>query len=134
MALSSQGAPGKAPPCKRNTPFAAVILPSFVIPILISIDVEDVGPVARNTSDRFITSFTERFAFRASANATGSMKTVVFPPKPPPISDAVTRNWLVSKSSRAAQTFWACQCPWVVHHSSPFPSLPNVARQACGSI
>jgi hypothetical protein len=61
------------------------------MPILTSIEVETVGPVARNTSSRLITIFTGRPDFRASSSATGSMKTTVLPPKPPPFSEAVTR-------------------------------------------
>ena len=45
--------------------------------------------------DQLIISESERVATgRPSARATGSMNTVVLPPKPPPISEAVTRNWL----------------------------------------
>ena len=62
-----------------------------------------VGPVARKTSSRLITSFTGRLALRDSASATGSMNTVVLPPKPPPISDGVTRSLATSMPSRAAQ-------------------------------
>ena len=61
--------------------------PSFLAPILTSMLLEAVGPVARNTSSRLITIFTGRLALRDSASATGSMNTVVLPPKPPPISD-----------------------------------------------
>ena len=134
MAVNSHGAPGKAPPCKRKTPLAAVIVPSFFMPILISIDVDAVGPVARNTSERLITILTGLLALRDKASATGSIKTVVFPPKPPPISEAVTRNWLVSNPKSAAHIFWAYQWPCVVHHNSPFPSFPRLPRQAWGSI
>ena len=59
--------------------------------------------MARNTSSRLITIFTGRPHMRDSASATGSMKTVVLPPKPPPISDAVTRRRETSMPSRAAQ-------------------------------
>ena len=61
-------------------------------PILTSIDVALVGPEARNTSSRVITSLTGRPALRDSASATGSAHTWVLPPKPPPISEEVTRN------------------------------------------
>jgi hypothetical protein len=63
----------------------------------------EVGPVARNTSSRLMTRRTGRPALRESASATGSMKTVVFPPKPPPISEAVTRSLETSMSSSRAQ-------------------------------
>ena len=78
--------------------------PSLVAPIFTSIDVEQVGPVARNTSSRVITSFTGRFALRDSASATGSTHTWVLPPKPPPISDDVTFSFAMSMPSSAAQT------------------------------
>ena len=51
-----------------------------------------VGPVARRTSSRLITILTGLPALRDRASATGSMKVVVLPPKPPPISDDVTRS------------------------------------------
>ena len=62
-----------------------------------------VGPVARNTSSRLITSLTGRLALRESASATGSMNTVVLPPKPPPISEGVTRSFATFMPRRAAQ-------------------------------
>ena len=105
MAVNSMGAPGKAPPCNRNTPCPAVMVPSFFIPIRTSIEVDEVGPVARNTSERDITIFTGRLVLRESASATGSMNTVVFPPNPPPISEAVTRRADCSRPSNAAQVF-----------------------------
>ena len=105
IAVNSIGAPGNAPPCNLNTPDPAVIVPSFFIPIFISMDVEEVGPVARKTSERLITNFTGLFVFFDKANATGSINIAVLPPKPPPISEAVTRSALVSISNRAAQVF-----------------------------
>ena len=81
------------------------MVPSFFMPILQSIEVCAVGPVARNTSSRVITSFTGRLALRESASATGSMKTVVLPPKPPPISEAVTLRSPMSRPRSAAQVF-----------------------------
>ena len=77
--------------------------PAFVMPMRTSMTEATVGPVARNTSSRFITILTGRPALRDSASATGSMKTVVLPPKPPPISEAVTRSWLASIPTMAAQ-------------------------------
>ena len=63
------------------------------MPILTSIDADAVGPVARRTSDRVITNFTGRPPdFRERASDSASEKIVVFPPKPPPISDGVTRS------------------------------------------
>ena len=103
--MNSIGAPGKAPPCNLKTPEPAVIVPSFFIPILISIEVEEVGPVALNTSDLLITNLTGLFVLRDNARATGSINIAVLPPNPPPISDGVTRNALVSMSKSAAQVF-----------------------------
>ena len=77
--------------------------PSFVAPILTVMLELEVGPEARNTSSRLITIFTGWPALRESASATGSMKTVVLPPKPPPISEAVTRSFDTSMPSSAAQ-------------------------------
>ncbi len=77
-----------------------MIVPSFFMPILMSIDADAVGPDARNTSERLITSLTGRLVFLAKAKATGSMNTSVLPPKPPPISDAVTRICDASVPSR----------------------------------
>ena len=94
----------------------------------------DVGPEALNTSSRVMTIFTGRPHLRDSASATGSMKIVVLPPNPPPISEAVTRSPLVSSPSSAAHSFCTFQWPWVQHHNSPLPSAPSVPRQAWGSI
>ena len=73
------------------------------MPILTVEDEDTVGPVARKTSSRVITIFTGLPDLRDSARATGSMKTVVLPPKPPPISEAVTRSWLASMPMIPAQ-------------------------------
>ena len=85
----------------------------------------EVGPVALNTSSRLITIFTGRLALRDKASATGSMKTVVLPPKPPPISDAVTRSLEMSMPSSRAQVSRTMKWPWVQTHSSPWPSSQN---------
>jgi len=67
------GEPGKAPAWNRNSPWAAVIFPSAggrrsgpasTAP--------EVGPVALNTSSRFITILTGRPDFFDSRVATGS--------------------------------------------------------------
>ena len=73
-----------------------MIVPSLRAPILTSIEVALVGPEARNTSSRVMTSLTGRPALRDSASATGSAQTWVLPPKPPPISDEVTRSFETS--------------------------------------
>ena len=91
--------------------------------------------MARNTSSRVITSFTGRLALRDSASATGSIHTWVLPPKPPPISEAVTRSLDdVHAEQSCAQTLRTMKWPCVQTHSSPWPSGPTLARQACGSI
>ncbi len=130
----STGAPGKAPPWNRFSAKAAVIVPSFFMPILTSIEVDEVGPVARKTSARCMTILTGRPHLRESASATGSMKTVVLPPKPPPISDGMTRNCAASMPSRSAQMLRTTKWPCVQTQSSPRPSAVSEARQACGSI
>ena len=66
------GEPGNAPACSLNSPSAAVIVPSRLTPILTVIDEPEVGPVARKTSSRLITSFTGAPDFFASMTATGS--------------------------------------------------------------
>ena len=66
-------------------------------------DDETVGPVALKTSSLLITSFTGLPLFKERANAIGSIKTQVFPPKPPPISDGVTLNCEVSIPIISAQ-------------------------------
>ena len=66
------GDPGKAPAWNLRSSFAPVILPSRVAPSLTSITAPEVGPVARNTSSRVITSFTGRPQRCDSASATGS--------------------------------------------------------------
>ena len=53
-------------------PSAAVIVPSFVTPILTHIEAPEVGPVALNTSSRLIMILTGRPVFFDSSAATGS--------------------------------------------------------------
>ena len=66
------GEPGNAPACSLNSPSAAVIVPSRLTPIFTVIDEPEVGPVARNTSSRLITTFTGWPDLRASTTQTGS--------------------------------------------------------------
>ncbi len=108
--------------------------PALVTPILTVMLVLEVGPEARNTSSRLMTTFTGLPAFRDSASATGSTNTVVLPPKPPPISEAVTRSLDTSMPRSAAQVSRTMKWPWVQTQSSPEPSVPTLARQACGSM
>jgi hypothetical protein len=54
-------------------PSAAVILPSFMTPILTHIDEPEVGPDALNTSSRLMTILTGRPVSLASRVATGSI-------------------------------------------------------------
>jgi hypothetical protein len=72
MQAAPTGEPGKAPAWYFNSTSAAVIVPSFAAPSLTSMTPPEVGPVARNTSSRLITSFTGAPAMRDSASATGS--------------------------------------------------------------
>ena len=108
--------------------------PSAVMPIATSMLADIVGPVARNTSSRLITIFTGAPALRDSASATGSMNTVVLPPKPPPISEAVTRSLLDGIPRMSAQMRRTMKWPCVQHHRSAWPSAPIEATQACGSM
>jgi hypothetical protein len=55
-----------------KSPSAATIVPSRLTPIFTVIDAPDVGPVARNTSSRLITSLTGWPVLRESMTATGS--------------------------------------------------------------
>ena len=55
-----------------KVPWAATMVPSFLAPILTVLIEPDVGPVARNTSSRFITIFTGRPVLRDSTTAMGS--------------------------------------------------------------
>ena len=66
-------------------------------------EVDEVGPVLRNTSSRVISSFTGRLALRDNASAIGSIHTWVLPPNPPPISEEVTFSFATSMPSKAAQ-------------------------------
>ena len=50
------------------------MVPSLVAPIFISIEVDDVGPLALNTSSRLMTALTGRFALRDNARACGKIK------------------------------------------------------------
>ena len=71
--------------------------------MMAKIEAEAVGPVARKTSARLITSFTGAPpALRDSASASGSIKMMVLPPKPPPISEGVTRSCEASVPRTAA--------------------------------
>ena len=73
------------------------------MPIFTSIDADAVGPVARKTSARLITILTGRPPdFLLNAKANGSIKIVVLPPNPPPISDGVTHSLLDSRPNTAA--------------------------------
>ena len=67
--------PGKGPSEYLHSINADVMVPSFLAPIFTSIEVAQVGPEALKTSARLITILTGRLAFRASANATGSIQT-----------------------------------------------------------
>ncbi len=64
--------PVKAPVWKASSASAAVMVPSFLQPILMRDFVPDTGPVARNTSLRVSAIFTGRLALRESWIATGS--------------------------------------------------------------
>ena len=92
------------------------------------------GPEARKTSSRDMVIFTGLPDLRESISASGSRYTTVFPPKPPPISDAVTRSLDTSIPRSFAQCPRTTKCPWVVHHSSAWPSSEKLATHECGSM
>src|SRR5215470_14940340 len=92
MTPGCTGEPWKAPAWYLSSANAATNFPSFVAPILTRTLAPDVGPELLNTSSRDITIFTGRLAFFDRATASGSRYTTVLPPKPPPISEAVTRT------------------------------------------
>ena len=108
--------------------------PSRVAPSLTRIELPEVGPEARNTSSRVITIFTGRPAFCDRRMATGSRYTTVLPPKPPPISAAMTRICDVSRPSSRLQKPRTWKWPCVVVQSWTWPSSAALARQACGSM
>src|ERR1700730_18827830 len=80
------GEPAKAPAWYFSVASAAVIVPSFLAPILTSTVPPEVGPLALNTSSRLITILTGRPHFCDRASATGSRDTRVVPPQTPPLS------------------------------------------------
>ena len=83
-----------------HRPTVGLVPTDGVVPVAWTLDA--VGPLARSTSSRLITIFTGLPALRDSASASGSRNTTVLPPKPPPISEAVTRRRETSRSSREA--------------------------------
>src|ERR1700683_5053495 len=90
IAPAATGEPGKAPASYAIQTSAATILPSLVAPSLQRIFEPEVGPVARRTSARVMTSFTGRPLFFDNMIAGGSGEAVSLPPKPPPISAGTT--------------------------------------------
>ena len=77
--------------------------PSRVTPIFTHTLPPEVGPVARNTSVRLMVILTGWHALRERPRASGSRYTTVLPPKPPPISEGVTRSLETSMPSSFAQ-------------------------------
>ena len=92
------------------------------------------GPEARKTSSRDMVILTGWPDFRDSISASGSRYTTVLPPKPPPISDAVTRNLETSIPTSFAQCPRTTKCPWVVHQRSAWPAPVKLATHECGSM
>src|SRR5579862_1436795 len=72
IAPAPTGDPGKAPASNAIQISAATSLPSLVAPILHRMVEPDVGPVARKTSPRVITSFTGQPVFFDNRSARGS--------------------------------------------------------------
>src|SRR6185503_10143431 len=134
MTPGCTGEPWNAPAWYLSSAHPATNRPSLVAPIFTFTTAPDVGPDDLNTSSRDMTIFTGRLALRDSASASGSRYTTVLPPKPPPISVAVTRTLLMSRPSRRAQWARTMKWPWVVVHSSTEPSSETVASAAWGSM
>ena len=97
------GEPPNAPAWYLRTAWAAVMRPSFVTPIFTRTLPPEVGPEARKTSVRLMVILTGWHALRERPRASGSRYTTVLPPKPPPISDGVTRIFETSMPSSFAQ-------------------------------
>src|SRR5689334_13346248 len=128
------GEPGKAPAWNLKMPSAAVILPSFVTPILTHIEPPEVGPVALKTSSRVIVILMGRPGFCDSNAATDARETTVVPPNPPPISAGEQRTSPTGLFSNFAVSARTTKCPWLDDQISVCPSGWTRTQQACGSI
>ena len=108
--------------------------PSRFTPIFTVMDAPEVGPVPLNTSSRDMFIRTGWPDIFDSVSATGSRYTMVFPPKPPPISAGLTlRSPMVIPVSFAVR-LRTVKCPWLELQSSALPPPSQFARQACGSM
>jgi len=72
--------------CSSDRPSAAAIVPSRLTQIVTAIDEPEVGPVARRTSSRRMTSLTGSPDFFAGIAHTDSTWIAVLPPIAPPLS------------------------------------------------
>src|SRR4029450_13347208 len=103
MTPGCTGEPWKAPAWHFSSAQPATNLPSLVAPIFTFTVAPEVGPEDLKTSSRGGPSCAGPLALRESASASGSRYTTVLPPKPPPISEAVTRILAVSRARSRAQ-------------------------------
>ena len=134
MAPAVTAEPGKAPASKRMSASAALILPSFVTPILTLILPPGAGPDPSNTLRRSITIFTGRWDFLDSTAATGGRYTTVLPPKPPPISTGFTFMRDSSTLSMAAVCDLTPNAPCVLDQIVMRSSSSQNAVALCNSM
>src|SRR5262249_48083660 len=113
IAPAPTGEPGNAPASYAIHASAATILPSRVAPIFTLIREPEVGPDARKTSERVITSFTGWPVFLESSTESGWRQMVVLPPKPPPISAGTTLIFPTGTPSTCALSERTSKAPWV---------------------
>ncbi len=113
IAPAPTGEPGNAPASYAIQISAAMSLPSLVAPIFTLIFEPEVGPLARSTSERDMTSFTGAPVFFDSNTESGSRYIVVLPPKPPPISAGTTLMWPTGIPSTWALSERTSKAPWV---------------------
>src|SRR5262245_53834522 len=134
IAPAPAGDPRYAPASYHNDTLAATTVPSRIAPNFARTFDPEVGPVARNTSSRDITIFTGRFDFFDRRIASGSRWTTILPPKPPPISLAITLMCAGSIPRIPADASRTRNGPCVEHQTTARPSWPTRATQACGSM
>ena len=109
-----RGAPGNAPDSYARNACIAVTVPSRLAPILTVDLLAAPGPAQRNTSSRVMRILTGRPDSFDSINAMASRYTAVLPPKPPPISVAITFSLSTSMSIWSARLSRMLKLPCVV--------------------
>src|ERR1700676_2602196 len=122
IAPAPTGEPGNAPASYAIQISAATSFPSLVAPIFTLIFEPEVGPLARSTSERDITSFTGAPVFLESSTDSGSRYIVVLPPNPPPISAGTTLIFPGVMPSTCALSVRPAKAPWVEQEIVAWPS------------